>query len=88
MEWITENPHILLYAGAAIALLVFYLRCRRRIRTFLLGSTSGLASLILLHCYGGAVGFAPTLCWFNLAVSVFLGVPGVVLLYIAELFLT
>lgn len=88
MEWITENPHFGLYAGAALLLLFFYIRRKKRIRTFLLGGTSGLASLILLHFYGGAIGFAPTLCWFNLAVSVLLGIPGVVMLYLAELFLT
>lgn len=88
MEWITENCHFLLYAGAALILLLFYIRRKKRIRTFLLGGFSGLSALVLLHFYGGAIGFAPTLCWFNLAVSVLLGIPGVALLYLAELFLT
>ena len=89
MEWITQNSHLLFYAGAALILLLFYLRRRkRRVRTFLLGGTSGLASLILLNRFGDVIGFAPTLCWFNLAVSVFLGIPGVGMLYLAEIFLT
>ncbi|MBQ8010259.1 MAG: pro-sigmaK processing inhibitor BofA family protein [Oscillospiraceae bacterium] len=88
MERIIENSHFLLYIGALLILLIFYIRRKKRIRTFLLGGTSGLASLVLLHLYGGVIGFTPTLCWFNLAVSVLLGIPGVVMLYLAELFLT
>ncbi len=88
MEWMQENSQYLYYVGALVLLVVFYIRRRRRIRTFLLGGISGLACLILLHCYGGVIGFTPTLCWFNLCISTFLGIPGVVLLYLAELFLT
>ncbi len=86
MEWITENISTLLYSGAGLLLLFFYIRCRKRIRTFLIGCISGLSALVLLHFYGGAIGFTPTLCAFNLIISALLGIPGVVLLYLAELF--
>ncbi len=87
MEWIQENANILLYSGAGIILLLFYIRCRRRMRTFLLGAVSGVGTLVLAHFYGGAIGFAPTLCLFNLVISAVLGIPGVLLLYLAERFI-
>ncbi len=88
MEWILENLSPVLLGGAAILLILFYIRQRKRIRCFLLGSISGIASLVLLHFFGDAIGYAPTLCLFNLAVAAFLGVPGVILLYLAEIFFT
>ncbi|MBQ7013507.1 MAG: hypothetical protein IJN11_06300 [Oscillospiraceae bacterium] len=84
MDWMKENGCMLLLAAIGVCLLVFYLLRKRRVRTFLLGGTTGLGSLILLHIYGGIIGFTPTLSVMNIAVSVFLGVPGVVLLYVME----
>lgn len=86
MEWITENITSLLYIGAAVLLLLFYIRQRHRIRTFLLGSISGVSVLVLLHFYGGFIGFTPPLNAFNLIFSAILGIPGVVLLFLSELF--
>ncbi len=86
MEWITENITTLLYIGAAVLLLLFYIRQRHRIRTFLLGSISGVSVLVLLHFYGGFIGFTPSLSAFNLIFSAILGIPGVVLLFLSELF--
>ncbi|MBE6850611.1 MAG: hypothetical protein E7504_02570 [Ruminococcus sp.] len=87
MEWITENICTLLYGGVGLLLIIFYIRQRKRIRTFLLGSISGLSALILLHFYGGFIGFTPPLSVFNLVFSAILGIPGVVLLFLSELFL-
>ncbi len=85
MEWMEENCYWLLWCGVGLCLLLFYLFRRRRLRTFLLGGGSGLGALILLHFYGGVIGFTPTFCPANLLISVFLGIPGVVLLFIVDL---
>ena len=39
----------LLWAFGGLCALLFYLRHRRRVRTFLLGAVTGLLSLVLLH---------------------------------------
>ncbi len=86
-DWLELNAHLLPLVLAGVCLLLFYLRCRKRIRSFLLGGSSGLAALLLLHFYGDAVGFTPTLCLANLLISVFLGIPGVALLWLTSLVL-
>jgi hypothetical protein len=58
----------------------------KRIRAFLLGSVTGLASLLLLHLFGKGIGFAPTLSTANLALSALLGIPGTLLLMAAHFF--
>lgn len=60
---------------------------KKRIQAFLLGSVTGILSLILLHCFGETIGFAPTLSAANLTLSGVLGVPGTLLLTAAH-FLT
>lgn len=87
MEWMEENCYWLLWGGAALCLAVFYIFRRKRVKTFLLGGSSGLAALLLLHFFGGTIGFAPTLCLTNLVISVLFGIPGVALLTISELLL-
>lgn len=79
-----ENTYVLLWSFAGLCLLLFYLRHQKRIRAFLLGSSTGLASLLLLHLFGGAAGIAPSLCTANLLIAGFLGIPGTVLIVLAE----
>lgn len=88
MDWILQNTELLLYTCAGLVLLLFYIRQKKRIRTFLTGAVTGLSALTLLHFFGGYIGYTPTMCLFNITVSVILGIPGVALLYIAEMFLT
>lgn len=88
MEWIFGHMEWFLYGTAGLILLIFYIRQKRRIRTFLLGSVCGVTALIMLHFFGGYIGYAPTLCLFNLLLSALLGVPAVGMLYAAELILS
>lgn len=87
MELSETNWYFLFWGGAALCLLIFYIRQKRRIRTFLLGGISGLGTLTALHFFGGCIGFTPTLCLTNLLIAGFLGIPGVVLLFLSA-FLT
>lgn len=82
---LTENTwYMVLWGAAALCLLIFYIRRRKRIRTFLLGSVSGIGTLTVLHFWGDSIGFTPTLCLTNLLIAGFLGIPGVALLYLSS----
>ena len=86
-EFLFAHLYELFWALAALCLLWLYMHHRRRILAFLLGSVTGLAALILLHFYGGAIGFAPPLNLTNLACAAILGVPGTLLLMAGQFFI-
>lgn len=86
MEFLMGHCYWLLWTLGGLCAILFYLRHRKRIRAFLLGSVTGLTALVLLHFYGGAVGFVPTLCLTNLLVCTVFGIPGVALLALGSLF--
>lgn len=85
-DFMKEHLYELFWALAILCMLWLLMHHRKRIRAFLLGSGAGLASLLLLHCCGDAIGFAPTLSLTNLSAAGFLGVPGVLLLMAAHYF--
>lgn len=87
MQFLIDNTYWLFWGFAALCMAFFYIRHRKRIRAFLLGSVTGLASLVLLHLYGGSIGFSPSLCWTNILLSVVLGIPGTALAALGEVFL-
>ena len=82
------TAHYLLPALAcagAVWMLYEYARPRKhRLAAVLCGTCSGLAALLLLHRYGGALGFEPVLNVLNLGVSAVAGIPGVLLLMLLE----
>ena len=80
-----EKTYLLLWGFAGLCMLLFYLRQRKRIRAFLLGSSAGIVSLLLLHLFGGSI--APTLSMVNILLTVLLGVPGTLLSVLAEIVL-
>lgn len=83
-EFLTNHLYALFWAFLGLCLFWLYLHHKKRIRAFLLGSVTGLASLLVLHFFGDAIGFAPTLSGTNLALSALLGVPGTALLVAAH----
>ncbi|MEE5993368.1 MAG: pro-sigmaK processing inhibitor BofA family protein [Oscillospiraceae bacterium] len=87
MELLKENGYWLLWSFIALWVVFFYIRHKKRIRSFLLGSATGLTSLVLLHIFGGAIGYAPTLSLTNILFCGLLGIPATVLLVLGELFL-
>lgn len=86
MHLLTDNTYWLIWGFAVLCAVWFYLRHRKRIRTFLLGSFTGLASLILLHVYGEGIGFAPSLCLTNILLCTILGIPGTALVALGDIF--
>ena len=84
-EFLTNHLYELFWALMILCMLWLLMHHRKRIRAMLLGSVTGLASL-LLHMFGDAIGYAPTLSAANLAVSGILGIPGTLLLAAAHYF--
>lgn len=87
MQFLIDNTYWLFWGFALLCAAWFYIRHKKRIRTFLLGSVTGLASLVLLHLYGGSIGFSPSLCRTNILLSVIFGIPGTALAALSEVFL-
>ena len=85
-EFLTNHLYELFWALMILCMLWLLMHRRKRIRAMLLGSVTGLASLLLLHMFGDAIGYAPTLSAANLAVSGILGIPGTLLLAAAHYF--
>jgi len=84
MEFFREYFYYLLWLTAFLILLCFYIKRQKPFRTFLLGGSTGLTVLFLLHFYGEALGYAPALCITNLLTSLFLGIPGTALILLSH----
>ena len=81
MEWSMTEWMLCIMGTAAVLLMVIeYVRQKRKLPALLMGAGSGLAALILLHEYGGAIGFVPPLTLVTVGISAVLGIPGVILL--------
>lgn len=87
MQYLIDNTYWLFWGFAGLCAAWFYIRHRKRIRAFLLGGVTGLASLVLLHLFGEGIGFAPSLCLTNILLSLILGIPGTALAALGEIFL-
>ena len=64
---------------------IYFLKCRKKLFSFLLSGILGFAALVLLNKYGLFIGEVPPLNKFNIAGSIILGVPYVVLAAIIKL---
>ena len=84
MEFFRTYLYWLLWGTGILILLIFYIKRQKPIRTFLLGSVTGLTALFLLHFYGKAIGFAPELCITNLLTSSLFGIPGTALIILTH----
>ena len=52
MEFFKANFYWILWGFGLVLLLIFYISHIKKIRTFLLGASTGLTALFLLHFYG------------------------------------
>lgn len=89
MQMLTPQNVLLLTAGIVILRMSYeYLhRKSHRFAAFLIGTGSGIASLLLAHYYGGMIliHFSPPLTLYTLFVAAAGGIPGVLLLYVMQL---
>ncbi len=84
MDFFRNYLYWMLWGTGILIFICFYIKRQKPVRTFLLGGVTGLTSLLLLHFYGEAAGFAPTLCTTNLLTSSLLGVPGTALIVLTH----
>lgn len=70
-----------------VVMLRFYAGRKHTLRCAALGMGTGGAALLLLHYFGGYIGYAAPLNLFNTAVSLILGIPGAALIAGVGIFL-
>lgn len=74
-----------IWIAVGLIMLIYYARRKHTVRSVFFGMLSGCIALVLMHYFGGKLGFAPPVNLFNTAVSLILGVPGVVLIMVVNL---
>lgn len=80
MGFLTAEQWLCVTALAAVLCMAAeYLRRKRKLRAVFLGAGSGIAALLLLHRYGAAVGFAPSLNALNFGIAAVGGIPALLL---------
>ncbi|NLK70732.1 MAG: hypothetical protein GX286_04755 [Clostridiales bacterium] len=75
------------WALAGIIMLVFYAKRKKSLKSTLFGMLTGVSALLLLHYFGGGLGYQPSLNLFNTMTALVLGVPGVIMMLIINIFL-
>lgn len=76
-----------IWVFVGLAILVYYGKRKHTVRSAVAGMLSGGISLLLLHYFGGSIGYAPPVNLFNTAVALILGIPGTAAIMAANLFL-
>ncbi len=80
----TDMIFYLICATAVLIMLIYYMRRKSRISSFLFGSLTGLAALVLLNKYGIYIGADLPLNTFNICGSAVLGIPFVACMIIVK----
>ncbi len=65
--------------------IIYYLKRKRKIISFLIGSITGVSALFLLNKFGEYINYIPPLNLFNIIASGILGIPYVVTLFVINL---
>jgi hypothetical protein len=73
-----------IWAVAGLIMLIYYMK---RKRGYIITPILGIAALLACHYYGDFLGFTPELNVFNVAIAGVLGVPGMVLMWFAGVFI-
>lgn len=75
---------IITICAAALIMLIYIFRSKSPVRTALKSMLSGAAVLILVYFFGDLIHIKLELTFFNTAVSLILGIPGVGLLILSK----
>lgn len=70
-----EKILYIVYGLTAAIMLIYYIRRKRRFISAFFGVFSGLAALLLVNRFGGAIGVELPLNMFNVCGSMVLGIP-------------
>lgn len=74
----------ILVAVIGVIMLIYYGKTKKPVRNALIGMTTGGLGLLGAHFFGSSLSIGLGLNLFNTAVSLILGVPGVLLLIITS----
>jgi hypothetical protein len=74
-----------IWGVSLIAMLVYYRKRKHPILTATVSMVVGVSSLIACHYLGYSFGFSPPINIFNTMLSLTLGLPSIVLMYISTL---
>ncbi len=74
------------WALVGIIMLVFYAKRKHSLKSTFFGMVTGVSALLLLHYFGGGLGYQPNLNLFNTMTALVLGVPGVIMMLIINKF--
>ncbi len=74
-------------AAAAAIMLFYYMKKGKPVASALKGMASGGISLLVVHFFGGYLGFYLPLNFFTAFVSLVLGAPAVIIMTLIEKFL-
>lgn len=76
-----------IWAVLGIIMLIFYGRTKKPFKNALIGMILGGIALVGVHFVGDGIGISLTLNLFNTMVSLILGIPGVVMLVVLNVFI-
>lgn len=79
-EWFVVGGIVVL----AVLMIMYYTKSSKRIRKLLFGSLSGVALLYPAQLVLSSMGYAISMNLFTVSTSVVLGIPGVLLLAVAQ----
>lgn len=68
-----------------LIMLIYYFKNKKKLRCLLFGTLSGAIALIVVHYLGTYLGELVPLSGLSIAVSLILGIPGVVMLIVINL---
>ncbi|MDE5765119.1 MAG: pro-sigmaK processing inhibitor BofA family protein [Ruminococcus sp.] len=78
----TETLFYIICGTAFIAMLLYYIKRRHKVISFIFGSLSGLVTLFLFNKFGYVAGLEIPLNIFNICGSAVLGIPFVAVIII------
>lgn len=72
-------------AVVILIMIIYYLKCKKRVRALIFGAVTGLAALFILNRFGGNFDTHLPLNTFNVIGSAVLGVPFVICMVILRI---
>lgn len=72
---------------AGLIMLIYYTKRKNTFLSSVIGMGTGLLALLALHYFGSGIGYVPALSLFNTATALILGVPGVIMMLVINVFL-
>ena len=81
----TEYIFAAVCAIVILIMIIYYLKCKKRVRALIFGAVTGLAALFILNRFGGNFDTYLPLNTFNVIGSAVLGVPFVICMVILRI---